>query len=154
MVTPAATRSNGAEMAATGAHHLRRCTARFLDPAQQCIAAEGDAGGDYRRAGAFADSAEDPAHLLEVSRVVAARRQVQFARKAAEMRHAEVQLAGARCKAEGQGITAHRIALQTMEEHDPWSAGHGRQVVPIDEVAIESTPAFARVSGCLVKVRP
>ena len=122
--------------------------AGLLRPAQQRVAAQRDAHHQQRRAAALAQALQHPADLLEIARVVGARRQVHLTRAAAKVRHAVGPAALARHGGKGLRVLAGAAALQAVEEHQVlrWRRRIGRalQVVDIDKVAVGRGPALAR----------
>ena len=122
--------------------------ASLLGPAQQRIAAERDADGEQWLAAAFAQARQHPADLFEIARVVGARREVQLARAAAEMRHREVHPGSCRHVREGLRVVAARRPFEAMEQHQPRCAGRAGLDVDVDEVTIRREPAFALVVRC------
>jgi hypothetical protein len=133
-------RADGRHRAGDGA----RAVAGFGGPAHQGVAAQRHAGSQQRRGHARAQPAQDPADLLEVTRVVGARGVVQFARAAAEVRQRDRPAALRRFGREALRVVAGRRAFQAVEQHQGRGGGARLQrQVDVDEVAVRRGPAFA-----------
>ena len=148
MASPPAARSIGEHTAATApavaaadspASSAQRSSA--LPPSEMPTASSG-------LARPRAQALQHPADLLEITRVVGARRQVQRARTAAEVRHGIGPAQPRSTVREGPRVVARRRAFEPVEQHQQRCAGIGRiDKVDIDEVAVRRVPAFAPVGG-------
>ena len=131
----------------------RRLLAAFLRPAQQRVAAQRDTDRMHRPLAPLCQPRQHPADLLEVAGVVGARRPVELAGAAAEMRQraGPAQLLGALGK--GLRVVARRGALQAVEDHQQRRLRARRRVlarlqpVDVDEVAVRRGPALTRPDG-------
>ena len=126
-----------------------RAVAGFLGPAQQGIATERNTGCDQGAAMCRLEARQHPADLFEIPGVIGARRQVQLARAAAEMRQGKGPAARARNAGKGPDIVALRAAFEAVEKHQQRRIVGMRSIEPlhVDEVAVRRRPALAPELG-------
>ena len=146
---------------ADGRHRVGRGSGAgtgLFGPAQQRIAAQGHTRHQQRRTLLRPQPLQDPADLLEVTRVVGARRPVDLAAAAAEVRHRETPALGPGPAGECLGVMAGRGALQAVEHHQQRTGKAWRravlQKVHIHEIPVGRIPAFAPVTRCRARPPP